>query len=342
MSNRPDLNFMKHDLTALLKVLGNEGAGNHGPCRFCNDETALSVQHVGAAWLFNCHRCGAAGSIVDALALAEGISVDAAIERLAGWGYESRRAQACKRATFIEPRTPVPDIAYLQKIHNCATQTLLNNADLRAYWLGKRGIPLVTAKALELGFLPSIRFNGWPETKDAWVIPISDASGKVLALKLHKENSNNGPKCLWAPLGTEPKDKPMNGWSTLWPPPESYWVTDDFQELAAKLEFDCGLDRPDAERRARLEVFTKLPWLYLCPGELKAAAVVGAGKQATSITAGESHKWTPDFVARLSGRRVCIVFDDDPAGHKFRDTAAAALCSVAVELKTITFGRNEK
>jgi len=340
------LDDLKQDAAALLAVLCLERPGNHGRCVFCENRDAMSVHHSEAGWRFKCHSCGAAGSIVDAVALAENCTPADACKRLAGTGHTPRRPGPPRRHTFTAPREPlppVPDESRLQALLHRATETLFSNTELQRRWLGKRGIPLAVAQAHGLGFMPWARFTGWKHAvRDTWVIPISDAAGKVLALKLHRENPPpKAPKCLWAPFGTEPKDGPRHGWATLWPPPETYWPDDLFQERAGILEFDAKLPRAEAEAAARLDVGHALPWLYLCPGELKALAVIGAGCQATSITAGESHRWTPGFLSRLAGRRLCVVFDDDPAGHRFRDTTIAALRCTASELKAVTFGRKE-
>jgi hypothetical protein len=103
-----------------------------------------------------------------------------------------------------------------------------------------------------------------------------------------------------------PADKPRHGFATLWPPPETF-------DVAEKL--------------------------YLLPGELKALAVLGAGRAATSITAGESTRWTPGLLARLAGRRVVIVYDDDPSGIRFLATTTAALKGWAASVSKATFGR---
>ena len=79
----------------------------------------------------------------------------------------------------------------------------------------------------------------------------------------------------------------------------------------------------------------------MCPGELKALAIISTGRAATSITGGENHRWTPGQVARLRGRNIVVVFDDDAAGHSFRDKTIQALRNVALEIRAITFGVKE-
>jgi len=79
-----DLDAVKADLPGLLAALGLEKPGNHLPCRFCGNRDALSVHHTESGWRFRCHRCEAAGSIIDAVALGEGLAAGTAIRQLAG------------------------------------------------------------------------------------------------------------------------------------------------------------------------------------------------------------------------------------------------------------------
>jgi len=177
------------------------------------------------------------------------------------------------------------------------------------YWLKRRGIDReFIQRSPILGFMRQARFSQWRHTvENCWAILVQDPDEAPRGVKLHLENPPPGSsKSLWAPFGTQPTEKPRHMYATLWPCPE--WLPPD-------------------------------EWLILCPGELKAAAFRTAGIAATSITAGESHKWTPGQVARFRGRKVMVIFDDDPAGHKFRDNTLEALSGLALELKSDTFGR---
>jgi len=140
---------------------------------------------------------------------------------------------------------------------------------------------------------------------NSFVMPITDANGSVRAVKIHKQNPPPGElKAAWMPVGES-----GHGYMTLWPEPES------------------------AERDQ---------FLFVCPGELKALAVIGAGCEGTSITYGENaHRWTPGAVARLKGRRIVVLFDDDAAGHEFRDRTVEALRCHVVELRVINLGQKD-
>ncbi len=341
--NTPSLDSIKHDGPALFALLGIERAGTHCRCPFHgpDNKPSLSVWRNEAGWHFRCHAsncpAGNVGSIVDAVALIERIPPGKAIERLTGQRYtppaDSLRRVNAPPAPPPEPVPPVPNLEAVRRFVERAKKTLCESEQLQSVWLKKRGLLLDTVISHDVGFMPFARFAGWKHSlQNVWVIPITDARGNVVGVKLHRENAKTGPKVLWAPFGTQPADKPRHGFPTLWPPPEH---EGNWSERAAIFETEGGFDRNEAQRRAGLDC----GWLYLLPGELKALAVSGAGRAATSITGGENHRWTPGQIARLAGRKVCIVYDDDPAGHVFRDKTIQALYGAAVEVKAITFGR---
>jgi acetyl esterase/lipase len=171
------------------------------------------------------------------------------------------------------------------------------------------------------------------------VIPIAGC-----AVKLHFEHPPTGhPKLLWAPFGTVPdpgQTKPRHGLATLWPWPQPPY---EREERAAIAEYDAAdwfPSRAEAEAFADRDTPDDGKWLHLCPGELKALAVLSAGLPATAITGGEAHRWTPALLAPFRGRRVCLVYDEDDAGRRFRDATVCALRGVAASVRAITFGRN--
>ena len=138
-----------------------------------------------------------------------------------------------------------------------------------------------------------------------WTIAVVDpVEGHLLALKGHNECPQPGrQKAFWWPIGTENR----HGYATLWPPPE-WW--------------------PDQV-------------LYLTEGELKAAALQCAGYAAISPTTGASFKWTPGQQDRVRDRDLVLVYDDDDAGHIFRDNTLAILGPVVKRIRAITFGQKE-
>lgn len=298
----------KANLPALLDVLGLAGQrpSNHHRCRFCEDNTALSVYQGDAGWRFRCHRCGAAGSLVDAVVRVEGLTLAEVVERIAG---ESGSPRPPAPPMPRRPKYPVLDRARADRLFEVAFRNILEG---RAHeWLGKRAITREwVALCPNLGFILNAPIAGWRHPLvNTWLIRVCTADGECVALKGHRENPTKGvKKGCWLPFGTEPTEKPRHGHATLWPPPE--W-------------FDAaGI-------------------IYITEGELKAAAILSAGRNATSPTTGADFRWTPDLVQRFSGRRVCVVFDDDPAGLMFKQRTLIALHGSALELKAITFGRKD-
>ncbi len=82
--------------------------------------------------------------------------------------------------------------------------------------------------------------------------------------------------------------------------------------------------------------------VWLCPGELKALAVIAAGRSAVGITGGE-HADLPDgIVELLAGRVVVVAPDDDDAGHRWLaekvrpklESAGIEVCQVDLGLDT--------
>ena len=264
------------------------------------------------------------GSIVDARIAFCGMAL---AEAMRGNGAAPRRpriVQPVTPAARPESPFPFPDCDRIQRFMEYAVNNALSGgADT---WLKARGISrevveggrvvsghhsLIGGKFPCLGFVTRATIPEWKRPiENAWAIFVQDPDQTYRGVKLHFEQLAKGaPKCLWLPFGTQPAEKPVHSYATLWPCPE--WQIGD-------------------------------GWLYLTGGELKTASIISAGKMATSITTGESSfHWTAKQIQRLAGRRVCICFDDDPTGHKFRDTTLAALRSAALELKTWTFGREE-
>ena len=299
--------IIRNDKAALLRVLDLEHPGNHCKCIFCGNADALSIFLGDDAWAFRCHSCGAAGDQIAAVALIHRCTRTEALERL-GVAITTTTRTTHPRPR-PEPTPPTPDTDRVHRLSEMAIATVLDGRDDQ--WLTKRGIAADwIARHPILGFVDRATIAGWswPLT-NAWIIRVCTPDGTCVALKAHRENPPGKiPKSCWLPFGTTPTDKPRHGYATLWPPPEWTWLA-------------------------------KADWLYLCPGELKAAAVLCAGRAATSITTGESFRWSPGLIQRLAGRRVCIVFDDDEPGHKFRDNTRNALTGHAAEIKANTFGK---
>lgn len=305
--NAPTLDDLKRDISVLLNVLNLDRAGNHCPCRFCGSSDAISVQKGDNGAYFYCHACEAKGDVFRALALADGISNGAAIQRLTG---NAKATFPRRNANFVptlprEPVAPVPNTQLCNDLFALAVENILQGrADNRMKARGIHSTAWNEAHPI-LGWVDRLVVPGWkyPLT-NAWLFRVTDAKWDWVTLKAHKEKPFDGPKSLFLPVGTEPADKPRHYFPTFWPPPEAFEPSEQ---------------------------------LYLFEGELKAAAALAEGLAATSPTVGAGHKWTPGQIERFKGRSVFIVFDDDKAGHKFKNNALAALLGRIAEIKSGTF-----
>jgi len=283
-----------------------------------NASLAVSVGQNGSI-IVHCHAGCSDKQVLAVMGLSES---DLFPSGMSGKSF-SRSRRRGSRHKSKPAALPVLDEARAMRLIDAACANIEQLA-VRMPWLHHRGVSFEVVRALRVGFLLELVFAEWPgwQLGPAWVLPITDGSGKIIALKLHREFPQSGPKALWAPFGTTTKPgsgSRLNGFSTLWPPPE----------LFAPVNEGKGGLLDDVDRT----------WLNLLPGELKALAVLSAGQAATSITPGEGFRWTPAFVKRLAPFQVRLIYDDDAAGAKFRDATIRALRGRVVDLKAISFGR---
>jgi hypothetical protein len=336
---------IKSDWALFQSTTGIERPGEHHHCPFHPDRNgSLSVrQGLDGTIRWRCFAGCGQGTVIDALALRSNCAPAEVIRNLVG-RYEAPNIQPVRHGEpqlsgFTNPPPPEPDRKRVAELLEKAIEYAVSGHPVAARYAQRRGLDLgFVADEFGVGFIPELRFAGWGGRviQNAWVIPISGPDGRPVAVKLHREDPPaQSPKCLWAPFGTRPdpgQTKPRHAWSTLWPAPE-WFGGEEAEERAAILELDGHLDRADAEHRAQAE----MPLLFLTPGELKALAIAQSGRAATSVTGGESCVWEPALVGRLAGRRVVLVYDDDPAGHAFRDRTALAIVEHVAELKCVTF-----
>jgi len=202
---------IKQCMDKLLAELQLAQPGNHGPCIFCGSKDAVSTWRGDDGACFHCKKCGAAGDVINAVALKEKISNGAAIKLLTGENYRP----ACRPQSVIrpiaEPVPPSPNKRKLDAIFAQAFESVLDGCADDA--IRRRGLTKAwLLRSPNLGYLPD---------DCAWVIRVSMPDGRAVALKLHRDNPKAGqPKSQWLRLGTEPADRPRHGFSTLWPPPE--------------------------------------------------------------------------------------------------------------------------
>jgi hypothetical protein len=201
-----------------------------------------------------------------------------------------------------EYQEPIIEQARAEKFVEYAHKNLMENFDLREFYGKKRKIfNLSTITKYRLGFVESQKFNEWHSWQiTGWVLPVTNCRTELLAVKIHQEKRlRTQPKCLWCPFGTYPSDKPKNGTLTFWPAPEQFESKD---------------------------------FLIVAPGELKALALIDAGYQATSPTAGES-KLPERMLKRLAVlnfSKIFINYDDDPTGRDFRDFMIKSLSAMGI------------
>lgn len=242
-------------LKELLKKCNADEPGNHMNCPFHTDNTgSLSVWTDGVDWWWKCHAgCGSGKLGAD----------DAGTD--------------IKHVTKVTKRKwPVADLNLLADRATAPVYHALMNM---------RKIDKETAQRFGILELRGC-WRSW-----AWVIPVLDPTGRLVAAKVHNEEGSL--KCYWLPIGTEPADKPKHGVATLYPQPE---------------QFDSH--KP----------------LYLCAGELKALRLISHGKQAVSPTSGESFKWDEEELARIQRfGNIIVLYDDDVAGRAARDYHLEAL-----------------
>lgn len=307
------LEQMRHDRGRLIEALREAGAGEIDgrgrlKCPFHPDRRpSASVRHEPSGWRFKCFGCEVSGDFVEVLSRVRNTPVGEVLRSLTDPQDQSPRPRKARPAPMASSRPvhvdrPTPDRGLAYRIQEIAIEAVLSGKANSA--LRNRGITRewITENPV-LGFIPTATRVGNLTVGPGWVLRIVDSDGDCFALKLHRETG--APKCQWLPIGTEPAKAPRHGWLTLWPPPE--WAPEKSM-------------------------------LFLTEGELKAAAIQSAGRYATSPTGGSSFRWMDQDVERLRGRKVCLLFDDDEAGHGFRDATISALSPVVDEISVATFG----
>ncbi len=310
-----DLSEVKRDEGLLLSVLGLKKGGRHEKCPFHPDgHGSLSVWRQGEVWFWKCHSGCGSGTILDAAMLrynAQGAGAALrAIERELG-------VRIGRDEEYVEPRL---DKERAERMVAFAHKTLLESFELQEeYLVGKRRIhDLAVVRHYRIGFILNHAFAGWGSWRlTGWVMPVTDADGELLAVKIHTEMkrdqyTKNIPKCLWAPFGTYPENQPKHGTYTLWPPPERWQAPDQ---------------------------------LCVCPGELKALAMIDVGVPATSPTVGEG-KALPrrliDRLVKVRARELYLAYDNDPTGRAWRDQNIDALAEAGLHVTAVDLGSGKK
>ena len=318
MSAPLNLDAIKADMSKLLAELGQTRTGQHLRCPFHQPDSTGSLciwKGDDGAALWKCQAGCGKGTIIDAMMIGRKLgSTRAAIKELS-----EELGMPIKRSKIAPP--PVVNKDRMERLIAGAHDKLMQSPEIQDRWMvRKRGIrSLDLMRQHRIGFLDGASF---PEFRSwrivGWTLPITDAGGIVRAVKIHNEiRSERMPKCLWAPYGIKQphEDKARNGWATLWPPPEGQ---------AGEI-------------------------IYLCPGELKALALMGVGLAATSPTGGESAP-LDELIGRIPHDEIVIVWDVEKdkrnsrtgemsnPGREWRDRALKAVSAAGKEVRTMEFG----
>lgn len=75
--------------------------------------------------------------------------------------------------------------------------------------------------------------------------------------------------------------------------------------------------------------------IWLCPGELKALAVIACGGSAIGICCGEGGDLPPAALELVRGKAVVLPIDNDPVGMTWGTRAAKRLAGVAAEIRIL-------
>jgi len=317
----PTLNELKSDLHLLCDILGlTPKLGKH-ICPFHAERTgSFNIRQRDDGIIgYKCFGCEEHGTIVQAIAKKKNISEEEAIKFLGCSsssvnGYQQRYRKRFSAKTKLEV-IPVPRAARMDAVLRAIEEALLDVDEPMLRALNRRGIPEAVAHKYGFAFFDNITFASRKKNVrylNTWLLPIRDSNGKAIAVKIHRDTPLAGEaKGGWVPVGAFNKNVLKQGLSTLTPAPESF-------DKNGKIS-----DR----------------WLILNPGELKTYACIGGDYDSTSVTAGESIKWTKSLIQRLAGRKVVVLWDDDPNGHKFRDSTIDALKGHVSLLRSFTLGR---
>jgi hypothetical protein len=316
-----ELSELKRDKQLLLAYLGIEREGTNMTCPFHGGKGSFSVYQHEGIYMWKCHAGCQFGTIIDAAMRKTGASdYHAAVMVL-------ERELGIVIGKNEEYAEPIIDTARANAFIDHAHETLLNSPEQQEmYMRDKRGLSLDVVKQYRIGFAQNIGITGKNWNVFGWVLPVTDANGALLGVKLHTEKplwvsaNKPAPKAMWAPFGTYPASDPHHGTKTLWPAPE-----------VSKMQQSSDL--------------------YICPGELKALALISAGKWATSPTTGESKmpERLVQRIVRCQPDRVFIPYDDDKpklnkatgqmvsAGNNWKDAMIDALSEVGIAATCFRF-----
>jgi len=298
------LSDIKGSKDLLFHLLGITKEGKN-KCPFHDDKTpSMAVWLNNGVWFWKCWAGCGSGTVVDAAMKVYNISSPSEAVRVI------ERENGITIIRDEEYHEPIIDGPRAESFIKFAHDNFINSFDLRDIYTKKRKIEnLNTIIKYRLGFIEKEAFKEYGSWKlTGWVIPITNCREEIIAVKIHLERRlRTQPKCLWAPFGTYPDEKKKHGTLTFFPAPES------FKDKSS---------------------------IIICPGELKAMALIDKGFNATSPTTGENK--LPDRVLKrlvdCGFDKVFINYDDDPTGRDFKDFMIKALSNFGVLVIPFSYG----
>ena len=295
-----NLSDLKRERAMLCAVLDVPITAERVCCPFHEEKTpSCKIYCTNDVWFFKCFGgCGKAGTIIDAVKFKYNLqdfrSVISHLEKQLG----------IKIDRDVELSEIVLDMKRAEATLKIARETLANDFDVQeTYMLSKRKlISLPILQKYGVGFLADFKFPEYWQwgSLNLWTFPITNEKGDLQWVKGHRENAPyDQPKAFSLPFGTFPKfiagkQKPKHGTVSMFP---------------------------------AVELIPQAETIYLCPGELKALALLCLGFSSVSMTQGESGE-LPEFALRRIKKiysKICLVYDNDKAGMEWRNKLTAQL-----------------
>jgi len=301
MSGRADLDRLLGDRAALVAALENAGAhldGDKARCPFHDDAKASGAVHEhGGRWYFTCHGCTwnrnkPTGDVVDVVRRARGLDFLGALAVLgvAGNGQGGGENGAPSHAPGSGGTPARGASATGPESGPVASVDVPNVADLASECA--RRLQADPAALAELWTTRAVD----TDTARRFGVGVS-ADGRYWTFPV-----DDGGRVV--AVKHHRIDPAGGGLKCFWTP----------KGTPSRRLWPVSLDAAGP--------------VWLCPGELKALAVLGAGRSAVGITSGESADLPDELANVLKGRAVALVADDDAAGrtwaHKALDTLGAA------------------
>lgn len=265
MADSPEILAAKQDglfLRQVLRIQSDRVRENHAKCPMCGDTTLrYGPSSNDGVHLWQCMKGCGKGSVVDALVIVDKMPIAQAMDecrkRYSGKSPKKTQYQQFheNRAREVRNGQAEDDIRYGNQPEEPvideprANKFIDEHHDYLLQHLGqvqrfKRGISADVIKKYRIGYAEMVSLKGAPwlppmTIPGAWVIPITNATGKLRGVKLHFEErpvgygGKQGAKCLWAPFGTQPayqkvrtdsgldEIKPRHSAYGLWPHPET-------------------------------------------------------------------------------------------------------------------------